>query len=74
MKTNIIITIITGLLTLTACNGTTTPKTEKEKQIERYEAAFRNYVATDFDDPSALMSCVPNPRGSLAYWDARHNT
>ena len=55
MKTNIIITIITGLLTLTACNGTTTPKTEKEKQVERYEAAFRNYVATDFDDPASLV-------------------
>lgn len=55
MKTNIIITIITGLLTLTACNGTTTPKTEKEKQVDRYEAAFRNYVATDFDDPASLV-------------------
>lgn len=55
MKTNIIITIITGLLTLTACNGTTTPKTEKQKQIDRYEAAFRDYVKTDFDDPASLV-------------------
>lgn len=53
MKTNIILTIITGLLALTACNST--PKTEKEKQIDRYEAAFRNYVKTDFDDPRTFI-------------------
>lgn len=72
MNKNIIILIITTAMAFTACNST--PKTEKEKQIVRYEAAFRDYVTTDFDDPSTLMSCVPNPRGSLAYWDARHNT
>ena len=53
MKTNIIIAIITAAMAFTACNST--PKTEKEKQLERYEAAFRDYVTTDFDDPSALV-------------------
>ena len=53
MKTNIIITIITAAMAFTACNST--PKTEKEKQIERYEAAFRDYVTTDFDDPRTLV-------------------
>ena len=53
MKTNIIIAIITAAVAFTSCNST--PKTEKEKQLERYEAAFRDYVTTDFDDPSALV-------------------
>ena len=53
MKTNIIITIISAAMAFTACNST--PKTEKEKQIERYEAAFRDYVTTDFDDPRTLV-------------------
>ena len=53
MKTNIIIAIITAAMAFTACNST--PKTEKEKQLERYEAAFRDYVTTDFDDPRTLV-------------------
>ena len=53
MNKNIIILIITAASAFTACNST--PMTEKEKQLERYEAAFRDYVATDFDDPSALV-------------------
>lgn len=53
MKTNIIIAIITAAMAFTACNST--PKTEKEKQLERYEAAFRDYVTTDFDDPRSLV-------------------
>ena len=53
MKTNIIITIITGVVAFTACNST--PKTEKQKQIDRYEAAFRDYVTTDFDDPRTFI-------------------
>lgn len=53
MNKNIIILIITAAAAFTACNST--PKTEKEKQIERYEAAFRDYVTTDFDDPSTLV-------------------
>lgn len=53
MKTNIIITIISAAVAFTACNST--PKTEKEKQLERYEAAFRDYVVTDFDDPRTLV-------------------
>lgn len=39
------------MIILTAC----TPKTEQEKQKERYEAAFHEYVATDSDDPSSLI-------------------
>ena len=39
-------------MAFTACNSTS--KTEKEKQLERYEAAFRDYVTTDFDDPRTL--------------------
>ena len=53
MKTNIIITIISAAMAFTACNST--PKTDKEKQLERYEAAFRDYVTTDFDDPNTLV-------------------
>ena len=53
MNKNIIILIITAAVTFTSCNST--PKTEEEKQIERYEAAFRDYVTTDFDDPSTLV-------------------
>ena len=53
MKTNIIITIIAAAMAFTSCNST--PKTENEKQIERYEAAFRDYVTTDFDDPRTLV-------------------
>ena len=53
MNKNIIITIITAAMAFTACNST--PKTEKEKQLERYEAAFRDYVTTDFDDPNTLV-------------------
>ena len=53
MNKNIIILIITAAMAFTACNST--PKTEKEKQIERYEAAFRDYVTTDFDDPRTLV-------------------
>lgn len=53
MNKNIIITIISAAMAFTACNST--PKTEEEKQIERYESAFRDYVTTDFDDPSTLV-------------------
>ena len=53
MKPNIIITIISAAMAFTACNST--PKTDKEKQLERYEAAFRDYVTTDFDDPNTLV-------------------
>ena len=53
MKTNIIITIISAAMAFTACNST--PKTDKEKQLERYEAAFRDYVTTDCDDPRTLV-------------------
>lgn len=53
MNKNIIITIISAAMAFTACNST--PKTEKEKQLERYEAAFRDYVTTDFDDPTTLV-------------------
>lgn len=53
MNKNIIILIITAAVAFTSCNST--PKTEEEKQIERYEAAFRDYVTTDFDDPRTLV-------------------
>lgn len=53
MNKNIIITIISAAMAFTACNST--PKTEEEKQLERYEAAFRDYVTTDFDDPRTLV-------------------